>query len=738
MNLKNCAMRETKAILSDINTLVRSKGYIYSLCMLILEDFHYDVEHLHEVNYREHVGFQEISLLVGCMLHEPIDFSYPEHPKELLRLKSESIRLLGELENTLIETNHKTIQKTIKDSAELTSDTSIKQLNFFIKEGSITESIIYAKNKSNLHPYNDALKLKYQDDKDWMVKNCGFTIPQALQIIDRIQQILSVKFRHFYSFMIKNNKSRNKEFNVGPDAWQIDFYPYLDLFNDLEAENKETDISKMTEENWISFYKNLLFLFTIKRKDLGNEEFVDPFLSRFTTDQVAEYNRQFETVGDFNFYRSQPILLMEPGGDEYFIPLTCILYEILYEAPKNWMIEDKGYQELALKHLENFGHTMCTKILSRVYYPDQMYTNATVTGENGESTQVDILCIIANKALCIQIQSEKVTDIARYNNDKNILNLLKSAIQEAHNRADQQKRLLLSATKITDKDGLEIRLEQPITDVALMGITTKNCPTITQQAYIFMDKDKEDSFPIFTTIFELDILAHYLKNPFSFLYYLRQRGRLADKFIASEEMAYLGYHLCHYLHPEHTKKTVYIGDEYAEYINRNFFPYMFGIDGWIDDRKDPIKHRWENTWFKRICKQVKQSYRPDRVDILFHLYDLSTEGVDRMIQRMRDLKEQSYRDGRENNASIYIKDYDFGLNYLVKPDADRNKLESDLLEYCQTTKYVHKAKYWLGFGCLTRSTYAYDALVYLDEPWQYDKERQKKLSCKRRFFRRRD
>ncbi len=732
-------MRETKAILSDINTLVRSKGYIYSLCMLILEDFHYDVEHLHEVNYREHVGFQEVSLLVGCMLHEPIDFSYPEHPKELLRLKSESNRLLSELENTLIESNHKTIKKAIEDSSGLNAtDNNIKQLNFFIKEGSITESIIYAKNTSNVHPYNNALKLKYQDDEAWMAKNCGFTIPQALQVIDKIQQNLAVKFRHFYSFMVKNNKSRTKEFNVGPDAWQIDFYPYLDLFNELEAENKETDISKMSVDNWYSFYKNLLFLFTVKRKDLGNEDFIESFLNKFTTDQVAESNRQFEAVGDFNFYRSQPILLLEPGGDDYFIPLTCILYEILYEAPKNWMLDDKGYQETALKHLSDFGHTMCNKILSRVYYPDQMYPNATITDAKGESTQIDILCVIANKALCVQIQSEKVTDITQYNNDKNVLGLLKSAIQDVQKCADKQKRLILSGAKITDKDGLEIKLEQPITEVELMGVTTKNCPTITQQAYIFMDKSKKDSYPLFTSIFELDILAHYLKNPFTFLYYLGQRSKLSNQYIASEEMAYLGYHLCHSLHPSHDKKTIYIDDEYAEYVNRNFFPYLFGIDGWIDDRKDPIKHRWTNTWFSRICKQIKQSNRLDRVDILFHLYDLSMEGIDRMIKRMRDLKEKAQRDGSQDNASIYIKDYDFGLNYLVKSDLDQKKLESDLEEYCQNTKYKHKAHFWLGFGCLTRSTDAYDAIVYLKEPWKYNKEYDRKISKGIRFFKRRN
>ena len=114
------------------------------------------------------------------------------------------------------------------------------------------------------------------------------------------------------------------------------------------------------------------------------------------------------------------------------------------------------------------------------------------------------------------------------------------------------------------------------------------------------------------------------------------------------------------------------------------------------------------------------------------------EGIDRMIKRMRDLKEKAQRDGSQDNASIYIKDYDFGLNYLVKSDLDQKKLESDLEEYCQNTKYKHKAHFWLGFGCLTRSTDAYDAIVYLKEPWKYNKEYDRKISKGIRFFKRRN
>ena len=107
-------MRKTESILDDLNNLVRSKGYIYALCMLILEEFHYDIEHLHDVNYKDHLGIQEVSLLVGFLLHKPIDFSYPTHPSYLLRLKKASIELMKELEQSLIRDNQETIKQSLQ------------------------------------------------------------------------------------------------------------------------------------------------------------------------------------------------------------------------------------------------------------------------------------------------------------------------------------------------------------------------------------------------------------------------------------------------------------------------------------------------------------------------------------------------------------------------------------------------------------------------------------------------
>ncbi len=95
-------MRTTELVLQDIKKLVRTKGYIYALCMIIFEDFHVNLEKLQEIDYRSRLNTKEASLLLGFLIQEEIDFSTPHSPQDLLQLKLKTYELLEELHNSLM------------------------------------------------------------------------------------------------------------------------------------------------------------------------------------------------------------------------------------------------------------------------------------------------------------------------------------------------------------------------------------------------------------------------------------------------------------------------------------------------------------------------------------------------------------------------------------------------------------------------------------------------------------
>ena len=45
------------------------------------------------------------------------------------------------------------------------------------------------------------------------------------------------------------------------------------------------------------------------------------------------------------------------------------------------------------------------------------------------------------------------------------------------------------------------------------------------------------------SVFDLDVVSHYLQDRFDFLYYIRQRTNHAEHFFADSELALLGFHL---------------------------------------------------------------------------------------------------------------------------------------------------------------------------------------------------
>ena len=723
-------MRDTTVILNDIDKLVRSEGYIYSLCMLILENFHFEIEHLYDVEYNDLIGIQEISLLIGFLLHEPINFDHPKKPTDLIDLKKRSISLIKELEESLLAANRKTYKSSLDEEEK-----EKKTFNLFVKDGSIIEPIIYSGNGTYLYQYSKLLENRFKEDADWLKENCGFTIHEALELIQHIQKGLHKKFRRFYSFMLKNKERRSRWFNtpVKDNQLPIAFYPYMDLFSDVRDKEVRPELDDISEENWNHFYQNLINLFILNKEEmsLGDSKVLDAFLDKFTTDQKNEYNEQFTQVGDFNYFSGQPILLMKPN--KYFFPISFMLYEALYKSPFYWMIADKEYSDTHIEHCCKFGQEMSYKLFATTWGKPSLYENVKVEDALGRTSTIDLLYILGNKALTVQTNSRDLTQLSRRSNDPEIFNHFKTALQDIYEDGLIQRDLLLSPnSKIELADGTPIELEQPLDEVYLLGVSMRNYPALAHQAHRLLTRNKNNPYPIFITVFELDILLHYMRNPYDFFYYMRQRTRLADHLIATEELAYLGYHLCNRLHPIEGKEMVHIEDKYSSYIDRNFYPHRFEVDHFLDNERDPIENRWKNKWFKRIYKQIRESDKSNRVDLAYKLLDLNPESIDRLIRQIQRMKEDIKESPKSLNATAYVKQQKVGISLLALPEKSDGNLPEMLNAYTTAEKYRNKADFWVGLGFRANSEKPFDFYIYLDFPWRRDKETQR-LARKRRF-----
>ena len=168
------------------------------------------------------------------------------------------------------------------------------------------------------------------------------------------------------------------------------------------------------------------------------------------------------------------------------------------------------------------------------------------------------------------------------------------------------------------KDGTELHFTDQVDEVYLLCITTENYPALTHQVHTLLNRKGNTPAPVVFSVFDLHLVSFYLKDPYDFMYYVRQRIATVDYYFTGEEINYLGHHLLNKLWINKKYTHCMLDNSYASAIDRNFYPYIAGIE--VPDQGDNIKKRWVNTEFRALCDEIKQSKEPHITDIICLLY----------------------------------------------------------------------------------------------------------------------
>ena len=144
---KNDTKLETKIrtrdeVLADLKSLIRRPGYIYSLCIILFNDFHLSLEELGTINNREKLSIKEVALILGYLIQEKIDLTYPETTEYLIENKNQTYELLEELHFTFMVPQREMLAEILNKGSM--AATPFTKFEFFTKKGSMQESIFYA------------------------------------------------------------------------------------------------------------------------------------------------------------------------------------------------------------------------------------------------------------------------------------------------------------------------------------------------------------------------------------------------------------------------------------------------------------------------------------------------------------------------------------------------------------------------------------------------------------------
>jgi len=660
-------------IITNIESLVSTPGFVYAFTIMLCHDLFYNPEEAMDINWRERLNHNEFSFLAGLMVKNEIDLSIPSEEK-VKQYIERTYELFEELHQAYLVPMNSTMKKVFQGTRS--PEKFNEDFNMIFQSGEVAaEPIFYSGSGAYEFQYLEFAAKRYLKDAAWIQKNKGLDIIKAIAATKELKIFLE------------------KKLNT----------PSVSGFGSCEE-----------------YCKWILLAFCFRKEDLRNiaQDSGEAILSSFSI-IPGTVNQKYSTPRAYNILDSHPIIQLE--SDLYFLPFTFGLAQSLYESPFYWMAQDKAYKDISFINRGEATVNIAFDMLVSVFGSGSVYKGAKVQRGRSTISDIDILAVAGNKAFVVQAKSKRLTELARKGNEQQIKNDFEKAIQETYEQGLACRKAILDKdSSLLSEDGSRIRLDESIDDVYIVCLTSDHYPALKFQVNHYLRKKAEDPYPLTVNLFDLDVLTFYLKDPFEFLYYLRQRITFHDYFLAEEEMAFLGYHLKQKLFPAPNTSGTYIDQSMAQLIDAHF-PIMRGQHPTLEPT-ERLHHKWANKKFTDVIEQIKGTRDPGFTDALFYLYDIAGSGADELINAMEETKQKSKRDGKSHDFSMIFEDGKSGVTFISQATGDGRLLERRLVDLCVARKYKTKADIWLGLASIVHSENMIDAVVFNKEAWKFDPE----------------
>ncbi len=660
-----------KTIVSRIEALTRERGYLYTLALILLRDLFLLPEEIADINPREHLNIQELTLLVGLFVKHAVDLTVPTEGESAKRFEL-TYQMFEELHKKYHEPFLEQINRLVSHGrGDGTPQENYRKI--FGQGVTMAEPIFYSASGAYDFQYQEFAVKKYKNDTPWLRKQVGVDIAEMANIARKLKTLHERKFN---------------------------------------------DLFQASRPNFAEFCTAGLSVFCFGESDLSefSPRAVRRFLEVFSLAPAAT-NAALELPGQYNEAQSRPIIRL--GDGRWFLPIAFNLSEAIYESPFYWMNRDREYKDAALRHRGDFAEEVTAELLASTCGASKVYRNVQIIERKGQAiTDIDVLAIVGNKAVIAQVKSKRLTEVAKRGDEKKLVADFELAVQEAYEQGLLSRTVLRNGKNKLFVEGAELQLTEPIDEAYILCVTVDSYPAVTHQVDVYLRKQANDPTPIALSILDLDVLTFYLRDPFEFAYYLRQRVALNHYFKADSEMSLLGYHLGHKLfRGEGTTKI--LDGSFAQLIDANFQVVRGSVPR--TDAADKLRSTWRNEDFQTLIDQVKATREPKFTDAIFFLYDLSGQGADDLIKALRLTKGKTQADQQPHDMRLPMAETRSGITVLCEPSSP-SILREKLLWLSEVAKYKSNADVWLGLGCLATSPRLVDVIVFANYERRYDPE----------------
>jgi hypothetical protein len=665
--------RSEDEVFAELQALASEPGYAHAIAALCFRDNaigftnKLNANDLAKMYSPDRLIRTEIATLIGLLVKNDLNLTIP-HPEQMQNMLDRSDKLLRELHTAMLAPSSKVISKAIlqKESA-----------NPFTRGDVLREAIFYCGESAYDFQFRDFAISKYAADDDWLKTNKGFSTSDAVAVAQSISTILKEAiFPTLDSLRYKD-----------PRKWTV--LPVYTFRIDQVIDATQLSLQVVS---------NILDSFSLP---------------------VAERNKSFNSVSDFNCVSAYPILRISPT--EYVLFQSYSLFEAIYESPFYWMNQDKNYIASAEKNRGAFTEHFCADRLRAIYGERRVYENVVLTKGKKTIAEIDILVLFGNRAVIVQAKSKRLTVESRKGNDNQLKNDFKLAIQNSYKQGLSCAKAIQENDIIAlDNQSQVIKIHHPLKEVYIFCVLSEHYPALSFQAQQLLNVEQTEQikFPFVMDIFLLDTMVEMLPSPLYFISYINRRTEYNDKVLAGHEMTVLSYHLKHNLWIEPEFGFFLLDDDICADLDIAMMVRRNGLRG--KATPDGILTRIRNTNVGQIIKQIENADNSALVDLGFFLLALSEDTILDLSKGIKTIVARAVADFSNHDVTIGVNNGETGITVHCNYEPIETALES-LNNHCERRKYSQKAQTWFGL-CLEPRTGAIRFNLNLDFPWKQSSE----------------
>ncbi|EKN3943158.1 SEC-C metal-binding domain-containing protein [Yersinia enterocolitica] len=557
---------------------------------------------------------------------------------ELEEYASITLDLLAELHNSFY---------TGLNVTDLTNDDIIRnETNVLIRE-----SVFYAGEGVYKHQYRDMSKIRYKNDNDWIIKNKGFSIEQAVDVISAIE---------------KHQLDKSNSLVHMAQSMVLDSYLPIFTFT-IDEIAKSSTIEKAVVQSVVNTF------------------------SQLPQQGLNAYN----SVDDFNPKNAFPIVKLP--NEEFAVFQSYCLWNSLYESPFFWFNNDKAYRQTASKNRGDFTEFYTKERLGIVFGEENVFSNIDIFDGKNKIGEIDVLVVFGSIAIVIQAKSKKLTIEARKGNRLKLEEDFKCAVQDSYDQAYLcAENLQRKDVIFKNVDGFEIKIKNDFHTIFPISVISDYYPALNFQVRNFLKYEVTEYIkaPYVVDVFFIDLITELLESPLFLLDYLYKRVSYDQSILSPHELVVLSIYLKQNLYFDQNPDMIVLEDDISSDLELIMLDRR---ENRVDVSEVPltIQDYYKNTHVGSILNDVSHLKNTESLKLGFFFLSLNGNtlmDINNSIERMIELFK---KDNSHHDVTLGFEKDKTGLtihcNELSVIAAD-----SKLDEHCKKRKYSIKSDEWHG------------------------------------------